>query len=165
MSDEVKEGLTDTSDEVKQKQEIEEEHDEERGEEHDGASRNKTAARQRTKLATTHQLLWQRIPILLRLSCYDLMGLSRYANPILGGLEFTAIVAEILKNAWKKHKIKLETTKTQRNQRRQRTDQHPRRRTDQRHTRLISFSPTGGLVPLPTPTLSVDGCNGCAAMT
>ena len=60
MSADVKEELTDTSDEVKPKQEIEEEHDEERGEEHDGASRNKTAARQRTKLATTHQLLWQR---------------------------------------------------------------------------------------------------------
>ena len=89
MSDEVKEGLTDTSDEVKQKQEIEEEHDEERGEEHDGASRNKTAARQRTKLATTHQLLWQR-----------------------------------------------------------KTDSH------------FIRTPSA-----PTPTSSVDGCNGCAAMT
>ena len=85
--------------------------------------------------------------------------------------EFTAIVAEMLENAWRKCKIKLETTKTQRNQRRQRTDHRPRRRTDQRpsqdarrHSRLVSFFAHRG-PSAPTPTSSRDGVNGCADMT
>ena len=77
----------------------------------------------------------------------------------------------MLENAWRKCKIKLETTKTQRNQRRQRTDQRPRRRTDQRprrrtdqrpsqearrHSRLVSFFAHRG-PSAPTPTSSGDG--------
>ena len=97
-SDKVKEELTDKSDEVKE--EIDEEHDEE----HDEAGRNKTGARQRTKLLLDRWYIddygrENLIPILLALSCYDLDGPDGSANPILGGVVFTAIVAEILENA------------------------------------------------------------------
>ena len=155
MSDEVKEELTDKSEEVKG--EIDEEHDE--------ASRNKTAARQRTKLLLDRWFIddygrEHLVPILLGLSCYDLDGPDGSANPTLGGVEFTAIVAEMLGNSW-----------TQRNQRRQRTDQRSRRRTDQRpsqdarrYSRLVSFFAHRG-PSVPTPTSSGDGVNGCAAMT
>jgi len=174
MSAEVKEELTDKSEEVRG--EIDEEHDE--------ASRNKTAARQRTKLLLDRWFIddygrEHLVPILLGLSCYDLDGPDGSANPTLGGVEFTAIVAEMLENAWRKRKIKLETTNTQRNQRRQRTDQRPRRRTEQRprrrtdqrpsqdarrHSRPVSFFAHRG-PSAPTPTSSGDGVNGCAAMT
>ena len=107
MTDESEEELTDESEEVKG--EIDEEHDE--------ASRKLLLDRW-TIDDYGRELL---VPILLGLSCYDLDGPDGSANPTLGGVEFTAIVAEMLENAWRKRKIKLETT-TQRNQRRQRTD-------------------------------------------
>ena len=158
--------LTDKSDEVKE--EIDEEPDE--------ACRNNTAARRRTKPLLDRWYIddYGRehvVPILLGLSCYDLDGgPDGSANTTLGEVEFTAIAAEMLENAWRKRKIKLETT-TQRNQRRQRTDQRPRRRTDQRpsqdarrHSRPVSFFAHRG-PSAPTPTSSGDGVNGCAAMT
>ena len=45
------------------------------------------------------------VPNLLGLSCYDLDEPDGSANPTLVEVEFTAFVAEILENAWGKHKF------------------------------------------------------------